>query len=113
MQQLGDAMTIKQVAKFVGCSSWTVRNKLVPAGLPHFRSSPSGKLTFFHEQVVAWVLARQNQTKGEMCIRDRFTTLSPVSVSAAITVGVLSIVAVMMSPLFLRIHSCEFRVLPT
>ena len=64
MQQLGDAMTIKQVAKLVGCSSWTVRNKLVPAGLPHFRSSPSGKLTFFCEQVVAWVLARQNQTKG-------------------------------------------------
>ena len=61
--QLGDAMTINQVAQLVGCSSWTVRNKLVPAGLPHFRSSPSGKLTFFHEQVVAWILARQ-QTKG-------------------------------------------------
>ena len=61
--QLGEAMTISQVAQLVGCSSWTVRNKLVPAGLPHFRSSPSGKLTFFHEQVVAWILARQ-QTKG-------------------------------------------------
>jgi hypothetical protein len=64
MQQLGDAMTIKQVAQLVGCSEWTVRNKLVPAGLPHFRFSPSGKLIFFYEQVVAWVLARQNQTKG-------------------------------------------------
>ena len=61
--QLGDAMTINQVAQLVGCSSWTVRNELVPAGLPHFRSSPSGKLTFFQEQVVAWILARQ-QTKG-------------------------------------------------
>jgi hypothetical protein len=63
MQQLGDAMTIKQVAQLVGCSSWTVRNKLVPAGLPHFRSSPSGKLTFFREQVITWILVRQ-QTKG-------------------------------------------------
>ena len=61
--QLGDAMTINQVAQLVGCSSWTVRNKLVPAGLPHFRSSPSGKLTFFYEQVVAWILAIQ-KTKG-------------------------------------------------
>src|ERR1035437_1943293 len=41
----------------------------------------------------------------------KFTTLSPVRVSAASTVGVLFIVAVMVSPLFLRIHICEFRIL--
>jgi hypothetical protein len=64
MQQLGEAMTISYVAELFGCSEWTVRQKLVPAGLPHFRSSPSGKLTFFREQVVAWILERQNQQKG-------------------------------------------------
>ena len=32
-------------------------------------------------------------------------------VSAASTLGVLSIVAAMVSPLFLRVHICEFRVL--
>jgi|NGEPerStandDraft_6_1074524.scaffolds.fasta_scaffold18152_2 phage terminase Nu1 subunit (DNA packaging protein) len=64
MQHLGEAMTIGQVAELFGCSEWTVRQKLVPAGLPVFRFSPSGKLTFFREQVVAWVLERQNQQQG-------------------------------------------------
>jgi hypothetical protein len=64
MQQLGEVMTIGQVAEMFGCSEWTVRHKLVPAGLPVFRFSPSGKLTFFYDQVVAWVLERQKQQKG-------------------------------------------------
>jgi len=64
MQHLGEAMTIGQVAELFGCSEWTVRQKLVPAGLPVFRFSPSGKLTFFREQVVAWVLERQKQQQG-------------------------------------------------
>ncbi len=64
MQQLGEVMTIVQVAEMFGCSAWTIRHKLVPAGLPVFRFSPSGKLTFFREQVVAWVLERQKQQKG-------------------------------------------------
>jgi len=63
-RELGEAMTIAQVARLLGCSEWTVRQKLVPAGLPVFRSSPSGKLTFFREQVVAWILERQRQQKG-------------------------------------------------
>jgi len=62
--ELGEAMTISQVAELFGCSEWTVRQKLVPAGLPHFRSTPSGKLTFFHEQVVAWIVERQKLQKG-------------------------------------------------
>jgi hypothetical protein len=60
---LGRALSIKEVAQLIGCSAWTVRQKFVPKGLPHLRSGPSGRLTFFENQVVAWVLAHQ-QTKG-------------------------------------------------
>jgi hypothetical protein len=54
-------MTIREVARVLGCSAWTVRQRLVPAGLPHFRLSPAGKLVFFHHQIVAWVLQAQRQ----------------------------------------------------
>jgi hypothetical protein len=33
-------------------------------GLPHLRSGPSGKLIFYRDQVVAWILT--NQQKGGM-----------------------------------------------
>ena len=59
---LGAPLSIKDVARLIGCSAWTVRQKFIPLGLPHLRSGPSGRLTFFSNQVVAWVLARQ--TKG-------------------------------------------------
>jgi hypothetical protein len=59
---LGAPLSIKDVARLIGCSAWTVRQKYIPLGLPHLRSGPSGRLTFFSNQVVAWVLARQ--TKG-------------------------------------------------
>jgi hypothetical protein len=60
---LGRPLSIKDVARLIGCSAWTVRQKYVPSGLPHLRSGPSGRLTFFENQVVAWVLAQQ-QGKG-------------------------------------------------
>ncbi len=59
---LGVPLSIKDVARLIGCSAWTVRQKYIPLGLPHLRSGPSGRLTFFSNQVVAWVVARQ--TKG-------------------------------------------------
>jgi hypothetical protein len=62
--QLGRPLSIKDVARLVGCSAWTVRQKYVPRGLPHLRSGPSGRLTFFENQVVAWVLAQQQQKGG-------------------------------------------------
>ena len=34
----------------------------LPQGLPHFRSGPAGKLVFYRNQVVAWIL--QQQRKG-------------------------------------------------
>jgi hypothetical protein len=57
--RLGEPITIRQVAELLGCSVWTVRQRHIPAGLPHFRIRPSGRFTFFREQVVGWVLAQQ------------------------------------------------------
>jgi AraC-like DNA-binding protein len=59
---LGEPLTISEVARVFGCSVWTVRHAYLPQGLPHFRSGPSGKLVFFHKQVVQWIL--QQQEKG-------------------------------------------------
>jgi hypothetical protein len=52
---LGRPLSIRQVAVMLGCSVWTVRQTLIPKGLPVFRSSPAGKLIFFESQVAAWV----------------------------------------------------------
>jgi hypothetical protein len=59
---LGEPLSILEVARVIGCSAWTVRHRHLPQGLPHFRSGPSGKLVFFHKQVVRWIL--QQQRKG-------------------------------------------------
>jgi hypothetical protein len=61
---LGQPMSIREVAGLLGCSVWSVRQRLLPKGLPHFRSGPSGKIVFFRHQVVAWILAQQAQMKG-------------------------------------------------
>ena len=60
---LGTPLSIRDVARMLGCSPWTVRQQHIPAGLPHFRSGSQGKLVFFRDQVVAWIL-RQQQRKG-------------------------------------------------
>ena len=56
---LGEPLDIRQVARLIGCSVWSVRQRHVPNGLPHLRSSPSGKLIFYRDQVVAWILENQ------------------------------------------------------
>jgi hypothetical protein len=61
---LGAPLSIRDVAGLIGCSAWTVRQKFIPLGLPHLRSGPSGRLTFFSNQVVAWVLAQQQRKGG-------------------------------------------------
>jgi hypothetical protein len=58
---LGLPLTIRQVAGVIGCSAWTVRQKYVPAGLPHLRSGPNGKLIFYKNQVIRWLLERQRK----------------------------------------------------
>lgn len=64
MDQLGEPMDVKQVARLIGCSDWTVRQKHLQQGLPCFRSGPSGRLTFYRNQVVAWILEKQKEQKG-------------------------------------------------
>jgi len=58
---LGRPMDIHAVAALIGFSPWTVRQKLIPFGLPHFRSGASSKLIFYRDQVVRWI---ENQQKG-------------------------------------------------
>lgn len=56
---LGEPLCLEDVAAFLGCSPWTVRQKYLPQGLPHLRASLSGKFIFFRHQVVNWILERQ------------------------------------------------------
>ena len=63
-EQLGSPLTIHEVAGLLGCSPWTVRQRLIPAGLPHFRASRAGKLVFFENQIVRWLLDRQREKGG-------------------------------------------------
>src|SRR5882724_9934197 len=60
---LGPPLTISQVAALIGCSPWTVRQKLLPRGLPSFRSAASGKLIFYQAQVVRWIERQQQGGK--------------------------------------------------
>jgi hypothetical protein len=60
---LGTPLGIREVARLIGCSAWTVRQSYIPQGLPHLRSGPSGKLIFYRDQVVRWIL--EHQQKGE------------------------------------------------
>lgn len=58
---LGEPLGIREVAKLIGCSPWTVRQRYLPAGLPHFRSSPNAKLIFYKNQVIRWLLRQQEK----------------------------------------------------
>jgi hypothetical protein len=58
---LGPPLDIRKVAELIGCSPWTVRQRLLPSGLPHFRSGAGGRLIFYRDQVVRWI---QNKQKG-------------------------------------------------
>lgn len=58
---LGEPLTIRDVARLIGCSPWTVRHSYLPKGLPHMRSGPLGKLIFYRAQIVRWILQRQQK----------------------------------------------------
>ena len=57
---LGEPLAITEVARLLGCSVWTVRQRYLPSGLPYFRIGKTGKITFYRNQVVRWIL--ENQT---------------------------------------------------
>ena len=56
---LGEPLAIAEVARLLGCSVWTVRQRYLPSGLPYFRIGKAGKLTFYRNQVVRWILDNQ------------------------------------------------------
>jgi hypothetical protein len=62
--ELGEALSVYDAARLIGCSAWTVRQKHVKAGLPCFRTGPSGRMIFYRNQVTAWILERQKEQKG-------------------------------------------------
>ncbi len=57
--RLGRPLNINEVAAMIGCSPWTVRKRLLPKGLPYFRSAASGKLIFYRDQVIRWIERKQ------------------------------------------------------
>lgn len=63
---LGTPMTITEVARILGCSEWTVRQRHLRAGLPHFRLGRTGKLMFYRKQIVHWILENQKRKGGEL-----------------------------------------------
>jgi hypothetical protein len=61
---LGAPLTIREAAALIGCSAWTIRQKYLPMGLPHFRVGSTGKLTFYKHQIIRWLIDQQR--KGGM-----------------------------------------------
>jgi hypothetical protein len=60
-EPLGAPLSIKETAKLIGCSAWTVRQRHLPKGLPHHRASPNGKLIFYRNQIIRWLLRQQQK----------------------------------------------------
>lgn len=56
---LGQPLSVREAARLIGCSPWTVRQRYLPAGLPHHRATPNGKLIFYRTQVIRWLLSQQ------------------------------------------------------
>ena len=56
---LGEPLAIKDVARLIGVSVWTVRQRYLPSGLPYFRIGKTGKITFYRNQVVQWIIENQ------------------------------------------------------
>jgi hypothetical protein len=63
-EELGEPLSVRDVAALIGCSPWTVRQTLIPKGLPCFRSAASGRLIFYRQQVVRWILRQQRRGEG-------------------------------------------------
>jgi len=59
--ELGPPLSIHKVAELIGCSPWTVRQTLIPRGLPFFRSTASGRLIFYTDQVIRWIESQQRK----------------------------------------------------
>jgi hypothetical protein len=60
---LGIPLSIAEVARMIGCSPWSVRQTLIPQGLPHFRFKANGRLIFYQGQVIRWIQRQQEGGK--------------------------------------------------
>ena len=60
-EPLGEPLSTQEVARLIGCSPWTVRHRYLRAGLPHVRLAPQGKLIFYRNQVIQWLLTKQQK----------------------------------------------------
>lgn len=58
---IGKPLTIQEVAELIGVSAWTLRHRYIPAGLPHLRVGYSGKLIFYKNQIIRWLLWQQQK----------------------------------------------------
>jgi hypothetical protein len=61
-EPMGMPLSTRDAARVIGCSVWTVRQTLMPLGLPHFRCG-GGKLIFYKNQIIRWI---ENQQKGAL-----------------------------------------------
>ncbi len=64
LDPLGAPLTVRDVARLLGCSVWTVRQRCLPEGLPYFRVAKTGKLIFYRNQVTRWILEKQKRKGG-------------------------------------------------
>ena len=60
---LGDPMGIDEVARLIGCSVWTVRQRCLREGLPYFRASRTGRFIFYRNQVIGWLIHKQTERR--------------------------------------------------
>jgi hypothetical protein len=60
---LGEPLSIREVAQLIGCSVWTVRQQCLRQGLPHFRVSRTGRLIFYRNQVIRWLIHNQQERR--------------------------------------------------
>jgi len=58
---LGVPLGINEAAAIIGCSAWSVRQKYLPMGLPHFRVGLTGKLIFYKNQLICWLIDQQRK----------------------------------------------------
>jgi hypothetical protein len=58
-ESLGEPLSIREVAELIGCSVWTIRQRYLRSGIPFVRFRPHGKLIFYRNQIIHWLLTEQ------------------------------------------------------
>jgi hypothetical protein len=61
LTELGQPLSIRELADLIGCSVWTIRQRYLRAGIPFVRLRPHGKLIFYRNQIIHWLLTEQQK----------------------------------------------------